>query len=88
MEDYSHLLNYYKINLDYIQQNINEKKIGNNKAIINNEKKDENEDFDRLIVKDYIGKNNDRQIIGDSSYNLSFIPNYEIYSYFDLLYSI
>lgn len=76
MKDYNYLLNNYKLVIDYLKENIEKKK--------SNEKKEQNE-MEKIESKN---KNEERLLSEDPSYNLSFIPNYEIYNYFDLLYYI
>ena len=103
-QKYAKLADNYKIVLDYIKQNKNyknenilkikdsdkNKNIIEKNNLINNNIIGENKiaDSNGLIIKDKDENNNDRLILGDPSYNLAFIPNYEIYAYFDLLYCV
>lgn len=90
---YINLANNYKNVLDYLKQNIESKKsstspkeISNNEnnIISNNIIENNSGDSNGLIIKE----KNDRLLIGDPSYNLAFISNYEMYEYFDLLYYV
>jgi len=92
---YINLANNYKNVIDYLKQNIELKKSSNlPKEVANNNEENniittniiENNtvDSNELIVKE----KNDRLLIGDPSYNLAFISNYEMYEYFDLLYYV
>jgi len=92
---YINLANNYKNVLDYLKQNIELKKsstipkeVANNNEenniITTNIIENNNADSNGLIVKE----KNDRLLIGDPSYNLAFISNYEMYEYFDLLYYV
>ena len=84
-DNYSHLINNYKNVIDYLKEiNINHNHI-DNKYVIDNSKNNDSNTNDGDINEE---ENEDRLLIGDTSYNLAFIPNYEIYSYFDLLYYI
>ena len=74
--NYDYLLNNYKLVIDYLKDNIEKKKT--------NEKKEQNE-MEKIEIKN---NNEERLLSEDPSYNLSFIPDYEIYNYFDLLYYI
>jgi hypothetical protein len=102
-QKYSKLADNYKIVLDYIKQNINLKNEnilkrkdsdkntninGNNNNINTNIIDNNNADSNGLIVKDNEENKNDRLLLGDPSFNLAFISNYEIYAYFDLLYCV
>ena len=102
-QKYSKLADNYKIVLDYIKQNINLKNenilkrkdsdkntniTGNNNNINTNIIDNNNADSNGLIVKDNDENKNDRLLLGDPSFNLAFISNYEIYAYFDLLYCV
>ena len=92
---YINLANNYKNVLDYLKQNLEFKKsktipkevannIEENNIISTNIIENNNADSNGLIVKE----KNDRLLIGDPSYNLAFISNYEMYEYFDLLYYV
>ena len=95
---YTKLADHYKNVLDYIKQNINFKNSMNYKKneninngqnnIINQNIMNTNPDANTLIVRENGEKNSDRFLIGDASYNLAFIPNYEMFEYFDLLYLV
>ena len=93
-EDYSDLINNYKLSIDYIRDNMifnTKQKHKTSKKFINVELSgvsNNNENINLLTVNDNNQKGNERLLIGDPSYNLTFIPNYELYYYFDLLYSI
>ena len=85
------LIKNYKISIDYIKQNMNYKIGKDSEHLISTGKEEEKKIGDineELLVDDdkkTIQKGN--QIIsGDVSYNLAFLPNYEVYAYFDLLY--
>ena len=41
-----------------------------------------------LTIRDKADKINDRLLLGDPSFNITFIPNYEIFGYFDLLFDV
>ena len=92
--DYSDLINNYKLSIDYIRSNIifnMKQKHKTSKKFINVELSgfsNNNENINLLTVNDKNQKGNERLLMGDPSYNLTFIPNYELYYYFDLLYSI
>ena len=89
---YLNLANNYKNVLDYLKQIIEfknlPKEVANNNEenniISTNIIENNNADSNGLIVKE----KNDRLLIGDPSYNLAFISNYEMYEYFDLLYYV
>ena len=93
---YSKLADNYKNVLDYIKQNIDYKK----SKIINKEERNENKisednniistntNSNEIIIKNKDDLKNDRLLLGDPSFNLAFIPNYEIFAYFDLLYCV
>ena len=97
-QKYSKMVDNYKIVLDYIKHNINYK----NENILKrkNSAKDKNiieENVINVIVNNINNSNgfiikdenkNDRLLLGDPSFNLAFISNYEIYEYFDLLYYV
>ena len=99
---YSNLADSYKNELDYLKQNIEFKKSilyknkDNNKNIIdsnniistNSNLINTNTDSNGLLIKDKDEFKNDRLLLGDPSFNLAFISNYEIYAYFDLLYCV
>ena len=99
---YSNLADSYKNVLDYLKQNIEFKKsillrnkYGNNNKIdenniinTNTNIINTNTDSNELLIEDKDKFKNDRLLLGDPSFNLAFIPNYEIYAYFDLLYSV
>ena len=99
---YSNLADSYKNELDYLKQNIEFKKSilyknkDNNKNIIdsnniistNSNLVNTNTDSNGLLIKDKDEFKNDRLLLGDPSFNLAFISNYEIYAYFDLLYCV
>ena len=95
---YIKLADHYKNVLDYIKQNINFKNsMSYNKNehtnngqnnIISQNIMNTNPDTNKLIVRENGEKNSDRYLIGDASYNLAFIPNYEMFEYFDLLYLV
>ena len=93
-QDYSDLINNYKLSIDYIRGNIifnMKQKHKTSKKFINVELSgvpNNNENINLLTVNDNNKKGNERLLMGDPSYNLTFIPNYELYYYFDLLYSI
>jgi len=93
-EDYSDLISNYKLSIDYIRGNIifnTKQKLKTNSKLINVELSgvsNNSENINLLTVNDNNPKGNERLLIGDPSYNLTFIPNYELYYYFDLLYSI
>ena len=100
-EKYSKLADNYKDSIDYLQQNIKYKNsliymkndYYNQQSNMMNQNQNQNimntsPDSNILIQKDKEEKSNDRLLIGDASYNLAFIPNYEIYEYFDLLYYV
>ena len=93
-EDYSDLINNYKYTIDYIRDNISfriKQKNKINRKFISVELSgvsNNNENSNLLTINENNQKENDRLLIGDPSYNLTFIPNYELYYYFDLLYSI
>ena len=82
INEYSSLWNNYKNVIDYLKINIDKR----------NSKKDnknyENNNSKEIIIYKKNEENEDRSLIGDTSYNFGFIPNYELYSYFDLLYYI
>ena len=97
LQKYSKLANNYKNLLDYLQQNINYKmslyqKGKNNyvnKEEINTNTNNKNiTDSGELTIKDKAEKNKDRLLLGDPSFNMTFIPNYEIFGYFDLLFDV
>ena len=71
LNDYSHLINNYKCIIDYFKQSIK------------NKDENKNENTNIVIINEY---KNERLISDDASYNLCFIPKYDIYSYFDLLF--
>ena len=97
-QKYSVLADQYKNAIDYLKQNINYKNSLNyikkeennyqnnimNPNIINTN----NADSNILIVRNKENNNIDRLLLGDASYNSAFIPNYEFYAYFDLLYYV
>ena len=95
---YSKLSNNYKNLLDYLQQNINYKMSLYQKGNNNYVNKDENNlintntntitDSGELTIRDKANKNSDRLLLGDPSFNITFIPNYEIFGYFDLLFDV
>ena len=95
---YSKLSNNYKNLLDYLQQNINYKMSLYQKGNNNYVNKEENNlintntntitDSGELTIKDKANKNSDRLLLGDPSFNITFIPNYEIFGYFDLLFDV
>jgi hypothetical protein len=93
-EDYSDLISNYKLSIEYIRDNMifnTKQKHKTSKKFINVELSgvsNNNENINLLTVNDNNQKGNERLLIGDPSYNLTFIPNYELYYYFDLLYSI
>ena len=93
-EDYSDLIRNFKLSIDYIRDNFifnTKKKNKISRKFINVELSgvsNNNENTNLLTVNDNNQKGNERLLIGDPSYNLTFIPNYELYYYFDLLYSI
>ena len=93
-EDFADLINNYKISIDYIRKYIeskNNQKYKTSKQFINVELSDasnNNENNNLITIKENKQEENERLLIGDPSYNLTFIPNYELYYYFDLLYSI
>ena len=101
-QKYSKLADNYKIVLDYLKQNINfknenilkRKDSDRNKNIIEENNINTNiidnniTNTNELIVKGKDENKNDRLLLGDPSYNLAFISNYEIYAYFDLLYCV
>ena len=78
-ENYSHLINNYKNIIDYLKKSIDNKKANRYNYMLND---DENTDDKNTE------ENGDRLLIGDTSYNLALIPNYAIYSHFDLLHNI
>jgi hypothetical protein len=99
IKKYSNLADNYKNVLDYLKQNIQYKKSLNNKNKETNNQKDENIintdintinkiESNEIIIKDNIENNKDRLLLGDPSYNLAFISDYEIFEYFDLLYYV
>ena len=87
LKDYSYLINNYKLNIDYLKRSIKNKKCINDKFENKNMDKinnDENENLNNIIINE---NKHERLLLDDASYNLCFIPNYEIYNYFDLLFS-
>ena len=84
INEYSFLLNNYKNVIDYLKINIDKKNSKKDNKINETEKTNSKE----IIFYKKNEENEDRSLIGDTSYNFGFIPNYELYSYFDLLYSI
>ena len=98
-QKYSKLADNYKNSIDYIRQNINyknslnyirneEHNIQQNNIMNQNIINTNNTDPNVFIVRNKEERQNDRLLIGDASYNLAFIPNYELYAYFDLLYYV
>ena len=102
-QKYSKLANNYKNLIDYLMQNINYKRsiqkgkennnIGNNNdqnnlIDTNITKTNTNNSDGGLLIKDHADKTHDRLLLGDPSFNLTFIPNYEIFGYFDLLFDV
>ena len=98
---YSKLSNNYKNLLDYLQQNINYKmslyQKGNNNYyntednnLINTNTNNNNNitDSGEVTIRDKADKKKDRLLLGDPSFNTTFIPNYEIFGYFDLLFDV
>ena len=77
-ENYANLFNNYKLVIDYLKQNINTKHTKETRL-------EENEK-ENLNVKENNKQFDDNTLLGDTSYNLAFIPDYQIYDYFDLLY--
>ena len=73
-ENYANLFNNYKLVIDYLKQNMDTKHTKETKLEEKENLNVNNEQFD------------DNFLLGDTSYNLAFIPNYQIYDYFDLLY--
>ena len=74
MKNYIYLINNHKLVIDYIKDNIDYK---------NNKNRQSNE------IQNISKNNNENKILLDNpSYNLSFIQDYEIYNYFDLLYYV
>ena len=102
-QKYSKLANNYKNLIDYLMQNINYKRsiqkgkennnIGNNNdqnnlIDTNITKTNTNNSDGGILIKDHADKTHDRLLLGDPSFNLTFIPNYEIFGYFDLLFDV
>ena len=102
-QKYSKLADNYKNILDYIKQNIdykNSKDIINKQQSNENKIEDNNiistnaniacrtKDSNGIFIKDKDDLRNDRLLLGDPSFNLAFIPNYEMFAYFDLLYCV
>ena len=92
---YSGLINNYKYVIDYIRDNISFKirvldNIDKYKKHKNSvlRRSGENETTKFLTINENNLQEDGRLLIGDPSYNLALIPNYEIYSYVDLLFSI
>ena len=98
IKEYSKLADNLKNVVDYLKQNIEYKKKINNKAQENSDNGQNNiiaqnniietntGDSNKLIVRENNKKNSDRLLLGDPSYNLAFISNYEIFEHYDLLY--
>ena len=88
IDNYYYLAYNYKLIIDYLKENI---EFRNSFIFQNDEIKNEISDDNKLLEESINIQNkeekNDHLISDDYlSYNLTFIPKYEIYSYFDLLY--
>ena len=91
---YSELINNYKYVIDYIRDNISFKikvldHLDKNKKNKNSQlrRSGENKTTKFLAINENNMQEDGRLLLGDPSYNLALIPNYEIYSYIDLLFS-
>ena len=81
-EDYYYLMNNYLLAIKYLKRNI-DKKINKEENIIKIDLNVFNKEFSPL--KDENENKNNYLLIGDISYNQSFISKYEIYSNYSLM---
>ena len=81
-EDYYNLMNNYLLAIKYLKRNI-DKKINKEENIIKIDLNVFNKEFSPL--KDENENKNNYLLIGDISYNQSFISKYEIYSNYSLM---